>query len=169
MFSQDQWELREQSYRFNHTVQVFTSTADSLAECALGRSVYCFQVSSPEMAGRPTHRRIDLKQDAVPGATHRFSTEGWGLVQLYFGFNSPGQGLTPSHANHNSPARAEKWSPLYSDLGGPDEWDWAGVARVSGRLVRFIRKQAVTKHGSRPVLLGADHAVRAGVNLASIW
>lgn len=169
VFRQDEWELHELSSEHDHSVRVFRSTRDVLAGCALGRGLCCFQLYSPEMAGRPIHRRIDLKPGAVPGATHRFSTEGWGLVQLYFGFMRPGAGLTHSHTNHNSLVRAEAWSPHRSELGSPDEWDWAGVARVSGRLVRFIRKQGVAKFGPRPVLPGADRAVRAGASLQANW
>lgn len=165
VFSQDEWELHELSSEANHVVRVFRSTREVLGGCALGRGLSCFQIYSPEMAGQPLHRRIDFKPGAVPGATHRFSTEGWGLVQLYFGFMRTGDGLTPSHTNHNSVVRAKSWSPLRSELGSPDEWDWAGVARVSGRLVRFLQKQRAARHGSRPVLPGADRAVRAGARL----
>lgn len=165
VFRQDGWELHELSSAPDHLVRVFRSTREVLEGCDVGRSSVCLQLYSPEMAGRPLHRRIEFTPGTVPGATHRFSTEGWGLVQLYFGFLRNGEGLTHSQTNHNSAVRARKWAPHGSALGSPEEWDWAGVGRVSGRLVRFIQRHRVVKHGTRPVLPGAHRAVQAGARL----
>lgn len=165
VFAQHSWELHELDTEGDRPVRVFRTTADVLACCAVGGSSCRFQLYAPEMAGRVIHRRIDLRPQARSGSTHRFTTEGWGLVQLYFGAMRTGHGLIPSHTNHNSMARALAWADTRPDLGSPEEWDWHRVARVSRRLVQFIAKHGVAKVGARPVLPAADRAVRAGAIL----
>jgi hypothetical protein len=159
IFEQDGWVLHELSSRGDHDVRVFRATIDVCAAFSIGRTPTHFQLHAPEMGGRVQYRRITFDPEIVKGATFRYSTEGWGLIQVYLGMLRDDGTLTSSHTNHNSEVRAQTWSHTYRDDPSPDEWNWAGVKRVSGKLVRFIRKLAVDKLGSRPILPAA-HAAR---------
>lgn len=104
--------------------------------------------------GSVGHRRIELKH-APPEKAFRYTTQGWGLIQLYL--EAPRKGiLQASHTNHNSETRAKNWRDTISDMGEPEDWDWAEVTSFSRRLNTFIRKLAVDKIGSRPILPGAN-------------
>lgn len=91
----------------------------------------------------------------------REELQGWGTIQLYLEAPMEG-GLRPSHTNHNSKRRAERWEPTYPELPSAEMWDFAAVSRESGRLNRFIRKLAVGKLGSRVVLPAAQTLFDAG-------
>ena len=45
------------------------------------------------------------------------------------------------------------------ELGEPEQWDWAAVTSASGRLNRAIRRMAVSKIGSHPVLPQAAQVI----------
>jgi len=111
------------------------------------------------------YSRIALSKPASPDQAFRYSSEGWGLIQLYL--EAPRNGaLSPSHTNHNSPARAATWSDTYPELRDPSLWDWDVVLSFSRRLNAFIRKQAVAKAGSRGILPGADCFRQSGNELS---
>ena len=119
-----------------------------------GRHVALFVIGAgPD----PIARRIDLLPGALADATVRYCCEGWGLIQLDYGGPIEAQELRWSHTNHNTQKRASAWSATLQRLGDPAEWNWAAVTRASGRLNRAIRRMAVSKIGSRPVL---PHAAR---------
>jgi hypothetical protein len=106
-----------------------------------------------------------LSKPASPEQAFRYSSEGWGLIQLYL--EAPRKGaLSPSHTNHNSPSRAAKWSDTYSELRDPSLWDWDAVTSFSRRLNAFIRKQSVAKIGPRVVHSGAQRFQQAGHQLS---
>ena len=89
------------------------------------------------------HRRITLSNAPSPDRAFRFSSGGWGLIQLYL--EAPRKGaLSPSHTNHNSPARASTWSDTYPELRDPSLWDWDVVTSFSAALT--------PSSGSRPLL-----------------
>jgi hypothetical protein len=115
-----------------------------------GRHLALFVIGSgPE----PTGTRVDLRA----GATVRYRCEGWGLVQLLYGGAFGTEELRWSHTNHNTEKRALAWAATLQRLGDPADWDWAAVTSASSRLNRIIRKMAVSKVGSHPVL---PHAAR---------
>jgi hypothetical protein len=105
----------------------------------------------------PVARRIDLLPGALGDATFRYSCEGWGLIQLWHGGPIGTQELPCSHTNHNTEKRAAAWYATLPRLGDPAEWSWPAVTSASGRLNRAIRRMAVDKIGSHPVL---PHAAR---------
>lgn len=112
------------------------------------------QIYADNALGPVNFRRIDLNPAKCDGATFRYSTEGWGLIQLYL--ESPrGDSLANSHTNHNSEARANKWASVDDRLDSPDSWDWKSVTSFSQKLNRFIRKQAIAKKHTRVVLPSA--------------
>lgn len=135
------------------------------AEFGEGVKEHRFQLWPVEASNNVRVRRFALDPGACKGATFRHNVEGWGLIQLYFG-GVKGDRLFHSHTNHNSRQRAMNWSDTYSDnLGDPLDWNWKIVSSVSGKLNRFIRKQAVSKTGSRPVLPCARRLEKQGVRL----
>lgn len=85
--------------------------------------------------------------------------DGWGLIQLHFGGFFQERELRWSHTSHNTTKRAERLAGMYPELGSPQAWDWAAVSRASSRLNRSIRKLAVDKIGSHPVLPAAAQLI----------
>jgi hypothetical protein len=119
-----------------------------------GRHLELFVIDSgPD----PIEKRIDLLPGALGDATFRYCCEGWGLIQLYYGAPFGTQELRWSHTNHNTEKRAWAWSATLQRLGNPAEWSWPAVTSASGRLNSAIRRMAVSKIGSHPVL---PHAAR---------
>ena len=170
VFDQPGWVLHELSSRFDSPVVVFSSLDAVFSRCPVGQTSVHFQLYAPEMRGRVIHKRVDFKPGAVEGATHKFYTEGWGLIQLYLGFERP-EGISHSHTNHNSAERAQTWAatPATGALDDPRLWDWKAVSRTSGRLNRFIKKLASSKLGSRPILPGAEAESTRGKKLLLNW
>jgi hypothetical protein len=108
-------------------------------------------------------RRISMQPEHCDGHTFRYAVEGWGLIHLHLGGISS-QGLVNSHSNHNTEARARKWSKSYQEIGPMEIWNWRETTVVSSALSRFIRSKLATyKLGSRPVLPEAAAAFAAGI------
>lgn len=107
-------------------------------------------------------RRVNVAAQGRRRAWWREEPEGWGLIQLYLSGPS-GRSLAPSHTNHNTRARAQRWYATSPELGPISAWDFEAVARESARLNRFIRARAVDRLGSRPVLPGAQALFEVGV------
>lgn len=114
-----------------------------------GRSLALFAIGS---GPGPIAKRIDFLPGVHPDATFRYCCEGWGLIQLHHGAPVGAQELRWSHTNHNTEKRAAAWTATLPRLGDPAEWNWATVTSASGRLNRAIRRMAVSKIGSHPVL-----------------
>jgi hypothetical protein len=171
IFAQPGWSLFELASVPDQPLREFHATRDVLDSYPsfdrLDRDRH-FQLHCSTMGGHVSMRRIDFTPGAVPGATFRYNSEGWGLIQLYFGALRDGR-LSPCHTNHNTQRRAEKWEPTYFDQLGPVAvWNWTEVTRVSGRLNRFIRSVSAAKLHSRPVLRAAhDAQVRGALVLGS--
>jgi hypothetical protein len=119
-----------------------------------GRSLALFAIGAEP---GPIAKRIDFLPGVHPDATFRYCCEGWGLIQLYHGAVVGTQELRWSYTNHKTEKRAAAWSATLQRLGDPAEWNWAAVTSASGRLNRAIRRMAVSKIGSHPVL---PHAAR---------
>lgn len=108
-------------------------------------------------------RRIDFTAGVFGEHGFRYSFEGWGLIQLYLGGTGP-QGLVASHSNHFTEAGARYWEHVDEGKRGlVDAWDWRKVTATSSALNRFVRKLALFKIGSRPVLPAASAAFEKGV------
>lgn len=119
---------------------------DATRPCLTSLALYAAK-SGPE----PTRRRIDLQPGALGDATFRYSCEGWGVIHLQFG-DLHGSELRWSNTSHTTEKRATQWFAYSPELGDPVRWDWASVARASGKLNRLIRAMAVRKIGAHPVL-----------------
>jgi len=122
-----------------------------------------FQLLPADACGQVQFTRIQLNSSRCNSATFRYSSDGWGLIQLYLESPRKGQ-LRQSHTNHNSEKRAAAWAATYPELNPPSDWDWAAVTSFSRKLNRFIRKTAVSKSGSRVVLPAASSFPRLATN-----
>lgn len=87
----------------------------------------------------------------------RVFADGLGMIQFYLERPSS----NPSHTNHNSRKRAERWDALVEGDSAL-YWDFDLVSRVSSRVNRFIRKNGEAKLGSRVLLPGAAELWRTG-------
>lgn len=125
-------------------------------------------VWSPSFRAEPLRRRIQLTPGAIPGHSHRFVLEGWGLVHLQF-VAIKGNALSPSRLTFNSEARARKWETTDAvHLGASAAWDWNAVADIGRRLRNHIARAGVAKVGACPILRGANERAREGVVLAAV-
>jgi hypothetical protein len=126
-----------------------------------GRRLALYVVGSgPE----PITRRIDFLPGGSVGGTFRYTCEGWGLIGLDYGGPLDGQELRWSHTNHNTEKRASAWATTVPRLGDPDAWNWSAVTSASAKLNRTIRRMAISKIGSHPVLPHAARSItRAGL------
>jgi hypothetical protein len=118
-------------------------------EEAVSRRLMLFVIGEgPE----PLARRIEFLPGLAGDATFRHTCEGWGLIQLDFGGPFGPDELRWSHTNHNTQKRAAAWAEVITRLGDPAAWNWPAVTSASGKLNRVIRRMAVGKIGSHPVL-----------------
>lgn len=106
-----------------------------------------------------TKRRIDLESGSM-----RYTLEGWGIIHLHLGGVGP-KGLVHSHTNHNSEKRARAWAPAAPHLAPVEAWNWKEVAGISNRFNAHIRRLAVSKIGSRPVLPAASKVLQTARSL----
>jgi hypothetical protein len=112
------------------------------------------QLHPNDAGGKVELQRVDLDPSKCDGATYRFQSRGWGLIQLYLfsPIKNRKNSLNNSHTNHNSQKRSMKWAPEYSGDASPAAWNWSAVTSFSNKLNRFIRKSSVAKNGSRVIL-----------------
>jgi hypothetical protein len=162
IFIHPDWTLWELASRPDTSTRSFRSIAEVRNAFQLGEAATYLLLHSPEMRGEVLYRRIEFRPGAVTGATFRYATEGWGLIQFYFGSLKATGALTASHTNHFTQKGANAKAYPGSSLGDPGHWDWAAVAKISGRLVRFIKKNSIGKFGSCPILPNANKAQTDG-------
>lgn len=124
-----------------------------------------FQLWSPRHKGKPVFRKIKLDPKRCEGNTFRYATDGWGLIQLYFGGLANNQ-LSQSHIGHFSEKRALKLEEHNSLNGKIDAWDWSEIQKTSSLLKRYIHhKLAIKKQGNLGILSAAEELVAKGVKL----
>lgn len=120
------------------------------------------QLHPHDAGGKVTFKETILKYPASPDKAVTYSSQGWGLIQLYL--QPPRKGiLQNSHTNHNSETRAHNWHSTITDMGNPSEWNWPAVNRCSRRLNSFIRKSAVDQVHSQVVLPQAQSMRASGL------
>ena len=168
VFDELECRVYELSSAPDHELREFSSAGEVLSSEGFGvckgtaQSTY-LQLWPRNAAGEVTIRKIVLDPKACSGATFRYQIGGWGLIQLYLGGINNNR-VIHSHTNHNSEKRALSWASTYDDLGAVSAWNWKEVSRASSKLNRYIRKIAVSKISSRPVLSEAHHELQAGKN-----
>ena len=124
-----------------------------------------FQLWTPRHRGKPLFRKIDLDPKHCNGHTFRYSTDGWGLIQLYFGGLRNNE-LNQSHIGHFNESGALKNESSTTFNGKVNAWDWAEIQATSRKLKYQIHKKLATrKIGSFGVLSGADKLEKQGIKL----
>jgi len=124
-----------------------------------------FQLWTPRHKGKPIFKKIDLDPKHCNGHTFRYSTEGWGLIQLYFGGLKNNE-LNQSHIGHFNEKGALKREETNKVSGLVSLWDWTEIQITSRKLKNHIHnKLATRKIGSFGVLSGADKLEKQGIKL----
>jgi hypothetical protein len=117
---------------------------------------------SPAVGPIPPVRRIDFKPGAVPGHTHRFVTEGCGLITLLAG-GVREQALEASQLGWWTEASALRQA-LPELL--PHKVDWPRYSRLARQLRNQIERRLKAATASRkPVLPRAAEYARQGYTL----
>jgi len=111
-----------------------------------------------------TTDKIKLNPEACDGFEYRYSAKGLGLIQLYLEIPS-NKGLRNSHTNHNTKKRALNWARTPEEIVDIELCDYKKITQFSSKLNRLIRKNALGKISSRPVLPGALEVWNKGVSL----
>lgn len=124
-----------------------------------------FQLWTPRHKGNILFRRIELDPKRCNGHTFRYSTDGWGLIQLYFGGLKNNE-LNQSHIGHFNEKGALVNEALNNFNGKVGDWDWAEIQTSSRKLKYYIHnKLAIKKVGRFGVLSGAGRLEKEGVKL----
>ena len=124
-----------------------------------------FELWSPLFNGKYFFRRINLDPRRCSGHTFRYSTDGWGLIQLYFG-GLENNILSYSHIGHQSEKRASAWESLHPEMGKVSDWNWKEVESISRKLkYQLHNKMAIRKIDSYGILPGADELEKQGIKL----
>lgn len=124
-----------------------------------------FQLWTPRHKGKPIFRKVELDPKYCNGHTFRYATEGWGLIQLYFGGLKNNE-LKSSHIGHYNEKGAVKWEGSYYANELVSSWDWTEIQVTSRKLKYQIHnKLATRKIGSLGVLSGADKFEKQGIKL----
>ena len=122
-----------------------------------------FRLWSPSFKGEITFRKVDLNPKSCNGHTFRYATEGWGLINLYFGGQQNGI-LSNSNIGHYNQKEASKWEDVNKTSAGTDIWDWKEIEQSSRMLKNYIHKKlAVRKIGTYGILEGAERLIGEGI------
>lgn len=124
-----------------------------------------FQLWAPRHKGKPIFRKVDLDPKQCKGHSFRYSTEGWGLIQLFFG-GIKNNKLNQSHIGHFSEKVALKWEETNKVNGLVNLWDWKEIQASSRKLKYHVQNKLSTgKIASFGVLSGADNLRSQGIEL----
>lgn len=130
-----------------------------------GKSSVTFQLWAQRFGGDILFRKVDLNWKHCDGQTFRYSTEGWGLIQLYLG-GQKDKVLFHSHIGHFNEKGALKWEDTNRFNGKVNKWNWKEVEQTSRKLKNQIHnKMAVRKIGRYGVLPGAYKLGDYGIKL----
>lgn len=122
-----------------------------------------FQLWTPKHGGNPIFRKIALNPDYCNGHTFRYSTTGWGLIQLYFGGVEKHK-LNQSHIGSFTEKGALSKETIPSINGQVKNWNWKEIESTFRKLKYQIHnKMAVRKIDSLGILKGADKLEKNGI------
>ena len=145
---------------FGQNISEYKSTDEIVSKFDLekgGQSSQTFQLWTPRFGGEVLFRKVELNPKYCNGHTFRYSTDGWGLIQLYFGGQKDNV-LFTSHIGHFNEKSALKLENTNNANGTVDKWNWNEIELTSRKLKYQIHnKLAVRKIGSFGVLKGADN------------
>lgn len=125
-----------------------------------------FQLWAQRHKGKPVFKKIELDPMRCKGHTFRYSTTGWGMIQLYLG-GVKNNLLHPSHIGHFNEKGAAQKEGASNFNGTVSEWDWKEINATSNKLKYQIHKQlAPGKMGTIDLLLGAEVLIKQGITLS---
>ena len=153
---------------YGQEISEYKSTDEIVSKFDLengGQSSATFQLWTQRFGGDILFRKVDLNPKHCGGHTFRYSTDGWGLIQLYFGGRKDNV-LFHSHIGHFNEKGALKWESSNHFNGRVDKWNWKEVEQTSRKLKNQIHnKIGIRKIGSYGVLPGADKLSGDGIKL----
>ena len=162
IFSETDLMLYELASKYGQDAKSFKETNEVLKNYnffSSNESSETFQLWTPRFEGDLVIRKIELDPRRCQGHTYRYSTEGWGLIQLYFGVRRNDK-LPFSHLGHQSEKRALLWQDTNNNLGDVKKWNWKEVESTARKLKYQIHnKMSIRKINSYGVLRGADKYV----------
>jgi hypothetical protein len=121
-----------------------------------GSNSATFQLWTSRYKGDILFRKIELDPKYSKEYNYRYSTEGWGLIQLYFGGLKNGN-LYYSHIGHFNEKGAQNWESTNAFNGKVASWDWKEIEKSSRALKYQIQKKmSVSKIGSTDVMADAE-------------
>jgi hypothetical protein len=124
-----------------------------------------FQLWTPRHKGELVFKKVDLDPKRCNGHTFRYSTDGWGMIQLYLG-GVKNNILYQSHIGHFSEKEAAKCEGTNKFNGSVNVWDWKEVQATSKKLKQYIHSNLAEKRsGSIDILLGASKLQEQGIEL----
>jgi hypothetical protein len=113
------------------------TTAESIAQkfdLANGdKFAVTLQLWSPRFLGKILFRKVELDPKRCNGHTFRYSTAGWGLIQLYFGGIKNGN-QNESHIGHFTEKASMDKESTTSFNGKVNSWDWREIEDTSKLL-----------------------------------
>ncbi|KUG08179.1 hypothetical protein [Solirubrum puertoriconensis] len=170
LFTETDLRLYELSSAFGTEVKAYISTTAVVADYDLkygSQYAACFKLWSPRFGATPNFRRIELNPQSCQGHTFRYATEGWGLIQLYFGGQQNGV-LAQSQLGHfNEKGALAREDTYRSRLGLVAAWNWPEINATSHKLKHLLHsKRAVEKIGSIGILPGAAKLAQQGIVLS---
>ena len=151
---------------YGQEVSEYTTSTEIASKFDLehgAQSSVTFQLWTERFGGDIQFRKIDLDPKYCNGHSFRYSTDGWGLIQLYFGGQKDSV-LFYSHIGHFNEKAALKWETTTHFNGKAKKWNWKEIERTSRKIKSQIHnKMSVRKIGSYGVLKGADNLNSDGV------
>ncbi len=124
-----------------------------------------FQLWTPRFGGKILFRKVVLNPKHCDGHTFCYSSDGWGLIQLYFEGQKDNL-LLHSHIGHFNERGALKWEDSNHFNGRVEQWNWEEIERTSRQLKNHIHsKMSVQKIGGYGILPGACELINEGLKL----
>ena len=168
IFKETDLRLFDLASSYGQEVSEYKSTEEIALKFDLengGQSSMTFQLWTQRFGGDILFRKIELNPKHCNGYTFRYSTDGWGLIQLYFGGQKDNI-LFCSHIGHFNEKGALKWEDNNHFNGKVDKWIWKEIEKTSRKLKNQIHNKAsVRKIGQYSVLPGADKISNEGIKL----
>jgi hypothetical protein len=168
LFKETDLKIFDLASPYGQEISEYKSTKEITSKFDLyngGQSSLTFQLWTERFGGDILFRKVDLNSKHCNGHTFRYSTDGWGLIQLYFG-GVKDNILFYSHIGHFNEKRASKWKDTNDFNGSVDKWNWKEIEQTSRKIKNQIHnKTAVRKIGSYGILPGADILSNTGIKL----
>ena len=166
IFRETELQVFDHSSAFGQKINEYKTTKEIVTKFDLrngDKFAVTFQLWTPRFKGDLVFRRVDLDPRRCNGHTFRYSTDGWGLIQLYFGGVKNNE-LNLPHIGHQSQKRALTHESNHPEMGQVSKWDWSEVEKVARGLKHQIHnKMSKRKIGLVGVLVGADKLEDQGI------